>query len=223
MDSSTFDNNLTCTYVPSPKRNRLQNCFLDPEFQKLVMRKCIDIERDLPLPDINQLYETEFYKKFLNGKRFNLDTDIEVEFNPDTFWDVKMVQFYTGHILTCSFSDMDFVNYHKQSLQEKLNTEKITVFSYNNRPTIGFKLKHLAESTSKIRCLIRPTLGDEYPFVLSAMKMRFEEDDNGIVLLVEHFSAAYTSKEQLIQIFKYSSIDVLFYNDLIGYNSVQET
>ena len=159
----------------------------------------------------------------MNGKRFNFDKGIEIEFNPDTFWDVKMVHFFTGHILTCSFFDMDIVNYHKQSLQEKLNTEKITVFSYNNRPTIGFKLKHLAESTSKIRCLIRPTLGDEYPFVLSAMKMRFEEDDNGIVLLVEHFSAAYTSKEQLIQIFKYSSIDVLFYNDLIGYNSLQET
>ena len=159
----------------------------------------------------------------MNGKRFNFDKGIEIEFNPDTFWDVKMVHFFTGHILTCSFFDMDIVNYHKQSLQEKLNTEKITIFSYNNRPTIGFKPKHLAESTLKIRCLIRPTLGDEYPFVLRAMKMKSDEDENGdcsdaIVLLVEHFSAAYTSKEQLKQIVKHSDIDVLFYNDL---NKVQ--
>ena len=227
MNPSTFENDLKCT---SPERNRLQNCFLDTEFQKLVVKKCAYIENDLPLPDINRLYETEFYQKCMNGKRFTLDTDIDIEFNPDSFWDVKMTHFYTGHVIECSFFDMDVVNYHKQSLQEKLNTEKITIYAYKNGPngpTIGFKLKHLAESKSKIRCLIRPTLGDNYPSVLCSMNTSDDDDNDDAfiyhVLLVEHFTAAYTSKEQLIQIFKYSNIDVLFYNDLIGYNSLQET
>ena len=58
MDPGTFENELKCTYVPSPKRNRIRNCFLNPEFQKLVVNKCVNFEQELPLPDINKLYET---------------------------------------------------------------------------------------------------------------------------------------------------------------------
>ena len=224
MDPSTFENDLTCT---SPERNRLQNCFLDLEFQKLVIKKCFNEEYDLSSPDIKKFYKTEFYKKCMNGKRFTLDTKINIEFNPDTFWDVKIKQIYTGHVMRCSFADMEVVNYHKQKLQEILKSETITIFSHDwDTPTIGFKLKQLDDATLTIQCLIRPTLGDEYPSVLRAMNAKFFDNDElypNHVLLVEHFSAAYTSKEQLIQIFKYSDIDVLFYNDLIGYNSVQET
>ena len=232
MDPSTFENNLKCT---SPERNRLQNCFLDPEFQKLVIKKFVNIEQELPSVDINRFYKTEFYQKCMGAKQFTLETNIGIEFNPGTFWDVYMVQEYTGHVMECSFAainmeyvDMEAVNYYKQTLNEILKSKTIEIYSYNrNGPVLGFKINYL-DKTFVVRCLIIPLLGDEYPFVLRAMKMKSDEDENGdcsdaIVLLVEHFSAAYTSKEQLIQIFKYSSIDVLFYNDLIGYNSVQET
>jgi hypothetical protein len=242
MDPSTFENDLkecmskqwfvdkinqcTYSYTKSPERNRLQNCFLEPEFQNLVIKKFVNIEQELPSADINRFYETEYYNKFMTGKRFTLDSEINIKFNHGTLWDVEMTHFYTGHVMECSMNGMDTVNYYKQKVQETLKSESITIFTHHKsiRPTIVFKLNHL-DNTLKIRCLIKPTLGDEYPSVLGAMNANLDGDDGYTyhVLLVEHFSAAYTSKEQLIQIFKYSSIDVLFYNDLIGYNSLQET
>jgi hypothetical protein len=65
MDHSTFENDLKCT---SPERNCLQNCFLDTEFQKLVMKKCIYIVPDyLSCSDINKFYETELIIANTNG------------------------------------------------------------------------------------------------------------------------------------------------------------
>ena len=125
MDTSTFENDLKAcmsnqwfkdkinqcnySYTKSPERNRLQNCFLHTEFQNLVIKKCVNEEYDLSSPDINKFYETEFYKKCMNGKRFTLDTKIDIEFNPDTFWDVKMTQRYIGHCMTCLFFDMQLI------------------------------------------------------------------------------------------------------------------
>ena len=214
-----------CTYTQSPERNRLQNCFLDTEFQKLVVKKSVNVENCLSSSHIQQFYRTEFYQKCMNGKRFTLDNKIEIEFNPGTFWDVVMTQEYTGFVMECSFTDMEVVDYHAQRLKETLNSATIDIFTRCNKPTIGFRLH---DKIKQVLCLIRPTLGDEYPSVLRAMNIKNEEDQDeyeveGVVLLVEHFSAIYTSKEQLKQIFKHSGITVLFYNDLIGYDCVQET
>ena len=141
----------------------------------------------------------------MNTKRFTLDTEIDIKFNHGTFWDVEMKHFYTGHVMEHSIGSMETVNYYKKKVQETLKSELITIFTHHkcSRPTIVFKLNHL-DNTLKIRCLIKPTLGDEYAYVLRAMNANFDNDDEYTyhIFLVEHFSAAYTSKEHLIQIFK---------------------
>ena len=238
MDQETFENKLReCMskqwflekiqhqYAHLPERNRLQNSFLDTDFQKIVMKKYVDDENGLlDRPDISRFYETEFYQKCMNGKRFTLDTEIDIEFNPDTFWDVIMTRSYVGNSMTCTFADMEVVNFHSQKLNEKLKSGTITIYDYSYPvPTIQCKLSYFDHRTSRVRCLIRPTLGDDYPSVLRSINTSvLNDDDDGIViyrvLLVEHFTAMYTSKEQLIDIFKNSGIDVLFYNDLLGYN-----
>ena len=203
-----------CTYTQSPERNRLQNCFLDTEFQKLVVKKSVNVENCLSSPDIEHFYRTEFYQKCM--KRFTLDNKIEIAFSPGTFWDVVITQEYTGFVMECSFTDMEVVDYHAQRLKETLNSATIDIFTRCNKPTIGFRLH---DKIKQVLCLIRPTLGDEYPSVLRAMNIKVEEDEDkyedigGVVLLVEYFSAIYTLKEQLKQIFKHSKITVLFYND----------
>ena len=81
-------------------------------------------------------------------------------------------------------------------------------------------------NNSNIYCIIKPILGDDYPYVLSEINIhrkKLDKDDDDdyvdadihLVLIVETFNAIYTSKEQLIKIFEMSDIDVFFIDDLL--------
>jgi hypothetical protein len=75
-------------------------------------------------------------------------------------------------------------------------------------------------------CELKPTLSDDYPCVLRKMKTQIQltKNDNTkfnkfimrYILIIGNFISAYTSKEQLVAIFKQSNIHVIFADELFG-------
>ena len=213
------------------ERNLLQNNFLNPAFQKIVVKKCVNVkEYDEEREEIDKLYETDFYKKCMHEKTFDLNTIIDVEFNPDRNWDVCLMYRFRRPFVWCSISDIDAANYHKHRIKEKLNPKfmDIVVNESEFGPYINFGFPGLERS--HIHLIIKATLGDEYPSVLAEMNtyrhremtsvevFGFQTDiEHYDVLLVGEFNSKHTSKLQLKEIFTSSQIEVLFMNDLIGF------
>jgi len=74
-----------------------------------------------------------------------------------------------------------------------------------------------------IFCELKPILSDDYPCVLRKLKTQIELTENGkkeksgiYVLLIGSFTSKYTSKEELITIFKQSNINVIFTEEIFG-------
>lgn len=74
-------------------------------------------------------------------------------------------------------------------------------------------------------CELKPTLSDDYPCVLRKLNTQIELTNNYLktecyyykfeyILLIENFTSKYTSKEQLIEIFKQHKIQVIFTNEI---------
>jgi hypothetical protein len=82
--------------------------------------------------------------------------------------------------------------------------------------------------TTSFCCEIKPILSDDYPCVLRKLtnQIQITETSNKskydntfqnmrYVLIIENFTSTYTTKEQLIEIFKQSKIDVVFIDELV--------
>ena len=84
---------------------------------------------------------------------------------------------------------------------------------------------------ASVCCELKPTLSDDYPCVLRKLQTQIELTLNNIksnqfyaeklfrgflcpILLIESFTSKYTSKEQLIAIFKQHKIKVIFTNEI---------
>lgn len=83
---------------------------------------------------------------------------------------------------------------------------------------------------SRICCELKPSLGDDYPCVLRKMKTQIEltKNDKHIkkefidydvvfakyILIIGNFTSKYTTKEELVSIFKQSNIKVIFTHEL---------
>jgi hypothetical protein len=78
-----------------------------------------------------------------------------------------------------------------------------------------------------VLCELKPTLSDDYPCVLRKLNTQIELTCNYLnsttdyhgykfeyILLIEKFTSKYTSKEQLIEIFKQHKIQVIFTNEI---------
>jgi len=81
--------------------------------------------------------------------------------------------------------------------------------------------------TRDVYCEIKPLLGDDYPCVLRKMNTQIELINSYIskyILLVKDFASSSTTKEQLIQIFQQSKIEVIFLRDVFqnDYTKIQE-
>ena len=219
----------------TPERNRLQNKFLDPAFQNIIIKKCIE-ERDMQeeYEEINQLYETDLYKKCMSDRKFDLNSRIEVEFNTQPNCHVYLRHQYNTPVISCRFSDIHVAKHHKQIIEETLNLKCMKVKickDITNMIYLYFVFDYL--EISDIYCTIKPILGDEYPSLLLQLNTEqqiqllddtvFIEEHCGFdvdkdffqIVLVEEFNSKYTSKKQLTDIFEMSDIKILFMNDLI--------
>ena len=78
---------------------------------------------------------------------------------------------------------------------------------------------------SPVCCELKPTLSDDYPCVLRKLQTQIKLTNNffkidrfnssmRFILLIESFTSKYTSKEQLITIFKQHNIKVIFTNEI---------
>lgn len=83
---------------------------------------------------------------------------------------------------------------------------------------------------TSVCCELKPSLSDDYPCVLRKLQTQIELTNKHIknnsfsnrlfrrelccILLIESFTSKYTSKEQLIEIFKQHNIKVIFTNEL---------
>lgn len=84
---------------------------------------------------------------------------------------------------------------------------------------------------NSVYCELKPSLSDDYPCVLRKLQTQIKLTNNeygrkynfglasdrrklSLILLIESFTSKYTSKEQLIEIFKQHNIKVIFTNEL---------
>lgn len=90
---------------------------------------------------------------------------------------------------------------------------------------------NICKIKASVCCELKPTLSDDYPCVLRKLQTQIELTLNNIksnqfyaeklfrgslcpILLIESFTSKYTSKEQLIAIFKQHNIKVIFTNEI---------
>lgn len=76
-------------------------------------------------------------------------------------------------------------------------------------------------------CELKPSLGEDYPCVLRKMKTQIELTNNDkkfryknvieYILIIGNFTSKYTTKKDLISIFKQSDIKVIFTHELFEY------
>ena len=163
----------------------------------------------------------------MSGKKFNIETFLFVEFNLDKNWDIVLRHSIARGQIYCDFEDEEVVNYHKQEINDNFKIFRACCGSLStSRLVITMSESGQRSNNSNIYCIIKPILGDDYPYVLSEINIhrkKLDKDDDDdyvdadihLVLIVETFNAIYTSKEQLIKIFEMSDIDVFFIDDLL--------
>ena len=145
--------------LSTPERNRLQNKFLDPAFQNIIIKKCIQRDLEQEYEEINQLYETDFYKKCMNNRKFDLNSSIDVEFNTQPNCDVYLKHRYNRPVIFCKFSDIHVAKHHKQIIKETLTLDcmKVGIHQYtDNMILLYFVFNHM--ETSEIYCSVTDTL-----------------------------------------------------------------
>ena len=101
------------------------------------------------------------------------------------------------------------------------------VFKKENENQYTAKIRVLSEDYDyALCCELKPTLSDDYPCVLRKMRTQIQLTKNDktkfnillkrYILIIGNFISAYTSKEQLVAIFKQSNIRVIFADELFG-------
>jgi uncharacterized protein (DUF3820 family) len=114
------------------------------------------------------------------------------------------------------------LNTYKIEFEGKFNWDCIFKLYYDHQCLNGRNCCTLDCDGSELDVFIeiKPLLGDDYPCVLRKMKTQIElttkttNNPKKYILLINEYSSASTSKEQLIIIFKQSRITVVFINDL---------
>ena len=132
-----------------------------------------------------------------------------------------------------------YKKYRLQYYNDILKKHNIDSYSYvgihniKNTNENQYKIRiNICNYCYNIRCELKPTLSDEYPCVLRKLQTQIELTRNdkksldrgcrdmktsyGIIfiLLIESFTSKYTSKEELITIFKQHNIRVIFTNEI---------
>ena len=207
------------------EHNRLQNNFLSKEFQTLIVKKCVgdySVYTEDEIKDIDAFYNTELYKKCMNDKKFNIETYLFVEFNPNKNWDIVLRHKSQRGNIYCDFENKEVVNYHIEEINDNFENLSACCGAFSTSKLVITRSE--CDQRSHIFCIIKPSLGDGYPCVLSEINIEYKKlnkNDDYVdidifpVLLVERFNAIHTSKEQLIKIFEMSEINVFFIDELL--------
>lgn len=120
-------------------------------------------------------------------------------------------------------------SYYKGFVEKYLSNYEHTVSGYREH---DIKLELLPNYL--LCCEIKPILGDDYPEVLRKMKTQQNLSNNDkkwaksdyihynkiYLLLIGSFKSTAASREQLIEIFKQSNINVRFINDIIPQSNI---
>jgi hypothetical protein len=217
----------------TPEHNKLQNLFLNREFSlkfTKYLTGCSELENEL-----ENLYCTEEYKKYFGDQQFDIDFSFEKlifipKFETDFNWDVNLK--VEGNSNSILFDEMLLPNF-------KLNND--TNFDYafasikKDIPYLHEKCMldgTFREKKYGVKCSfdfnvicyieIKPLLGDDYPNVLRKMTTQIKltksssqyKYDKKWILLIGEYSSTVTTKKELIQIFKFSEIKVVFVEDI---------
>lgn len=136
-----------------------------------------------------------------------------------------------------SYFVLETENYSKRHLYNILGKHK---FKYNHGDTNEVLDTYIEEKDEEhfvridtlcmdgvVCCELKPSLGDDYPCVLRKMKTQIELTNNDknfeekefrkYILIIGNFTSKYTTKEDLISIFKQSDIKVIFTHKLFEY------
>jgi hypothetical protein len=125
----------------------------------------------------------------------------------------------------------DYYDKCRRQHYDKLLRTYFSVHSYTIAKTTNctykISIRYSLDITS-FCCEIKPILSDDYPCVLRKLtnQIQITETSNKsiyddtfqntrYILIIENFTSTYTTKEQLIKIFKQSKIDVVFIDELV--------
>lgn len=213
----------------TPEHNKIQNLFLEEENQNklydvLFNHKSLinKIQNGLIHKDFNKYFE-DYNKEWLKKNLFSINK-IKIEFEAKYNWDILIPTYEYEYIFS--------LKYKKEYWKEEKNILKkyfIDIFNFKNcyvdkeNEGVYVSISLIKLPSYNIYIEIKPLLGDDYPNVLRKMKQQVKltscDKDNMLckklyILLVKDFASSTTTKEQLIEIFQQSNIEVIFLKDI---------
>jgi hypothetical protein len=210
----------TTTDSKTPEHNKLQNLFLDSDFQYIFLNKLSSFRLQHEL--LVKLYESEEYIKYFGNQRFKEKIKIEPVFETEYNWDIKLTieDDYTDKInVNEEFCIEDRVKNEKDAeIIVKMCKESNMSYSEGRRILSSQVCRDvgLYFDYPYIYIEVKPLLGDDYPCVLRKMTNQIKLTNakcnyNKFILFVKEYKSNITTKEQLIDIFKMSNILIIFH------------
>jgi len=225
----------------TPEHNKLQNLFLDEENQMKLLNILFGVNTGAIFKKHFEtlILDEDFINCFGKIEIPQINRSLEgskIVFEDKYNWD--FILYYTDYQhITLKTKTNDI---KKSSLYNILGKHN---FKYNPRETISVLDTYIEEKDEEhfvcidtlcnkgvVCCELKPSLGDDYPCVLRKMKTQIELTNNDknfqrckqikfrkYILIIGNFTSKYTTKEDLISIFKQSDIKVIFTHELFEY------
>lgn len=208
-----------------------------PNFHQIIKKSSIMFEEKfdwnliLYCNDFNNLIylsniETEKDDKIKYREKYDLGE--EEQLTKQTYHDEMLKDYFELNLNSNLDSDE---NFNKHYIEYRKNYYKTMIEKYgfsSNVENINqdqYQISIIVPN-SVLCCNIEPILNDNYPHILRKIKEQMELTNNDktlfdeyhckkYILLIEKFNSKYTTKEQLISIFKQSNIMIIFITDEI--------
>lgn len=213
----------------TPEHNKIQNKFLDREYQLKFINYTSNCFTRMRLS--NNLLKLPELGEYFDVSKGNVDVDdieISVEFESNFNWDV---------VIWCYIRAIGSLPI-KECREDDLSPELRAMIEQASCAILFKGLRELIscirfEQSIKFFCEIKPILGDDYPCVLRKMKkqIKLTYDHERCYafrwfLIIQNFTSDTTTREQLIQIFKQENIKVIFtdeiQNSLVDFNETNK-
>lgn len=236
----------TNTNSKTPEHNKLQNMFLNETFQIKLLNILLGSNVGVEFKQNFELLilDEEFISHFGNIEIPQINRSLKgsnIVFEEKYNWD--FILHYSDYQDIMLKTKTDAKKISKDKLYNILRKYK---FTYNPRENIRILDTYIEEndedhnysvridtfcSSCNVCCELKPVLSDDYPCVLRKMKTQIELTENDkefkkkyniYILIIGSFTSTYTSKEQLITIFKQSKINIIFTEEIFDILQCQE-
>jgi hypothetical protein len=222
----------------TPEHNKLQNMFLNEQNQIKLLNILLGSNIGVKFKTNFELLisDEEFINCFgkINMPKINCSLkDSKIVFEDKYNWDFILY-----------YSDYQTITFEPKCNVENLTEKYLYGilrkynFEYNPRETtrvLDTYIEKVKEKNnyevnveavvinSRVCCELKPILSDDYPCVLRKLKTQIELTESDkifkdlpkyYIIVIGNFTSKYTSKEQLITIFKQSKIQIIFANEI---------